>query len=420
MKLIDLSSQDYLVVNAGRIFDGTVLTAKENIRIHIWDGIIQFIEKKQPGAPDKLLCRAEKKRRRMIGNENLTLLPGFIDCHVHLALDGVDFHESQKLWENRPRLRVRVQEDLLADLSHGIVAVRDGGDRAGIGLACRKRINKNELKGPIIMASGKALRKPDKYGSFLGPGVPAKNLQASMKKLVEDGINQVKVIVSGIVSFKEYRKVGKLQYDLDELRNIVDAAGEYGLKVMAHASSDEAVKLCINAGVHSIEHGYFACEDSLHAMAQKNIAWVPTVVPVAAWNQGNLQMKRPVESALIIERTYRRQLRMLAIAHRCGVKLGVGTDAGASGIRHGSSFLQELRLFREAGLTAEEVLTAATKNGASIIGLEESLGIIQPGKPAFLIAVAGDPCIDLDKLSDIKYLIRPVQGTFTTDTRWSA
>ena len=404
LQLIELSPHDHLVINAGALFSGINLHSKKNVRIHIWDAKVQLIERQTVNHKKGLAGR--KKNCQVISSDNLTVIPGLIDCHVHLAFNGLN---SQLQHREELSVTEGLQKKLVSDLAHGIVAVRDGGDRRGIGLACRDMVNNVELKGPLIMASGTALRKNGGYGSFLGTGAAPGELAKVMKRLLKDDINQVKVLVSGIVSFKEYSRVGGVQFTLKELKQIVRIARAHGLKVMAHASSDEAVQLCINAGVHSIEHGYFISEDSLKAMADQGIAWVPTVVPVVVQSQGigdNLTAKTAV-----IEYTYRRQLRMIGLAQKLGVILGVGTDAGAVGVQHGTGYLKELQLYREAGLTEEETLMAATRNGAYIVGMEESLGIISPGRPAYLLVLEGDI---------LKYLIRPKQGMTAEGTFQSA
>jgi imidazolonepropionase-like amidohydrolase len=404
LQLIELSPQDYLIINAGKLFTGANLHVKKNVRIRIWDSKVQLIEKQTVN--HKKILAGGRKNCRVITTDNLTVIPGLIDCHVHLAFDGLN---GQPQHSEELSVTEGLQDKLVSDLTHGIVAVRDGGDRGGIGLACRDMVNNVELKGPVVMASGTALRKHGGYGSFLGTGAAPGELAKVMKGLLKGNINQVKVLVSGIVSFKEYSRVGRVQFTLKELEQIVRIAADHGLEVMAHASSDEAVQLCINAGVHSIEHGYFISEDSLKAMADRGIAWVPTVVPVAVQSQG-MDESLTAQTA-VIEHTYRRQLRMIRIAQKLGVILGVGTDAGAVGVQHGTGYLKELQLYQDAGLTEEETLMAATRNGAYIIGMEKSLGIISPGRPAHLLVVEGDI---------LKYLIRPRQGMTAEGTFQSA
>ena len=377
-----------------------------------------------------------------------TILPGLIDCHVHLALDGRDFALAQQQWSEKPALYRRVAADLSGTLEHGIVAVRDGGDRAGVGLTARKWVMEGTVAGPLVRAAGYALHRQGKYGSFLGPGLTPAELERAVDSLARLGVDLVKVLVSGIVSFTEYGRVGGLQFSLEELRRIVYRARCHGLKVMAHASGDEAVRLAVEAGVDSIEHGYFLSEESLYRMAERGIPWVPTVIPVAARVRGNPNLKKdpagrcgapvsgpeedipgggnetrektarqtrppaggrpspytPAEIA-VVTRTYRRQLQMIKLAREMGVTLGVGTDAGAAGVPHGGSYLQELLLYREAGLSPADILTAATGNGAAILGMDHRLGKIEPGRPAYLVVVQGNPWEDISALGRMKYVI---------------
>jgi imidazolonepropionase-like amidohydrolase len=202
---------------------------------------------------------------------------------------------------------------------------------------------------------------------------------------------------------------------------------------MAHASSDEAVAMAVRAGVASIEHGYFLSRDTLKLMAEKGVAWVPTVIPVAAQlaarspdpgiscidqqdNRGVAQtgfINQPAfnqhshhKNNYVIAKTVDRQLAMINEAHALGVTLGVGTDAGAAGVRHGYSYWQELALYRQAGLTPGEIIRCATINSARILGLD--WGHLAPRRPAAMIAVSGDPLADIDCLKDIRYVFLPM------------
>lgn len=336
-----------------------------------------------------------------------TILPGLIDCHVHLALDGHNFVTAKQLCLDGAGLYQRVGKDLAAILNNGIVAVRDGGDRGGIGLAAREWITSGKLPGPLVFASGYALHQQGNYGSFLGPGLTAAELESAVDSLVGQKVDQIKVLVSGIVSFSEYGRVGGPQFSLIELTRIVYRAQSHGLRVMAHASGDEAVRLAIEAGVDSIEHGYFISEESLYRMAAAGISWVPTVIPVATQARESLRSHYSTQEITVIEQTYRRQLSMITAAQEIGVTLGVGTDAGATGVCHGQGYLEELLLYQEAGLSPTDILMAATRNGAAILGLEDRLGSIEPGRPAYLVAVEGNPWEDLKAMGRAKYVIRP-------------
>ncbi|WP_051273690.1 amidohydrolase family protein [Desulfotruncus alcoholivorax] len=333
----------------------------------------------------------------------LTILPPLIDCHVHLALDGVDFSAALKRWDNPEELDHIIEGQLRDTLNCGVLAVRDGGDRRGIARQAKSRCSAPLIKSPVH-----ALRKPETYGAFLGRGTLLPETGNVLDHLVMLGADHVKVIVSGVVSFKEYGKVGPVQYTLGELAQIVHGAHRRGLKVMAHASSDEAVSLSIAAGVDTIEHGYFLSDDSLSKLAEKRIPWIPTVIPVAAQLHnpaagGNNRLNR-----YVIEKTVERQLAMINKAPGLGVMLGVGTDAGAGGVRHGYGFHQELELYRNAGLSNSQILQSATLNGANILNL--GWGRIQPGRPAAFIAVAGNPLDNLAALKRVQYAFLPGQS----------
>lgn len=333
----------------------------------------------------------------------LTVLPPPVDCHVHLALDGVDFAAARRRWESPGEITAQVQNALRDTLRHGILAVRDGGDRAGIALRFRNLVTGGAMTGPVVRASGFALRKPGKYGSFLGRGIPAGDLDSALDNLVAHGVNQVKVIVSGVVSFTEYGQVGALQYTTGELAALVQGAHDRGLPVMAHASSDAAVAMAVRAGVDTVEHGYFLTRNTLELMAEKGTAWVPTVIPVAAQLRNRAGNGPDRAQRYVIEKTVDRQLAMINEAAALGVTLGVGTDAGAAGVRHGYGYLDEIALYRQAGLSPAQILQCVTVNGARILGLD--WGRIEAGRPAALIAVEGDPLREINALRNVQYVI---------------
>lgn len=299
----------------------------------------------------------------------------FVDCHVHLALDGINFNESVANWDNQEKMNELLIERLKQTRASGIVAVRDGGDIKGLGLLAKKLAEESEEALPQVVATGPAFRRDSLYGSFLGEGLVwdesshegfKREVQSRLRKLKSQGVSQVKVIISGIVSFSSFGKVGKIQFSSHELRTFCQLACDEGLKVMAHVNSPEGIDLAIAARVHSIEHGYFIEENQLEQLAKENIYWVPTVVPVA--NQiKKLKENYSREDRQVITKTFKRHLTMVKKAVEVGVKVGVGTDAGAVGVEHGKDYFRELELFREAGLDNSTIIKAATVWGREII-----------------------------------------------------
>ncbi|WP_449241118.1 amidohydrolase family protein [Desulfoscipio gibsoniae] len=412
MELIKIISTKNYIIKAGGIADYMLGASGKSTancpadRIYLEDGRIAAITK-ATDTPYKFTWPT--RQTISLDLHHLTLMPPLVDCHVHLALDGRDFSAARERWDHPGELDNEVGAQLCDTIRHGILAVRDGGDRPGIALRYRNRITDGELTGPVIRASGYALRKPQKYGSFLGRGTPAEMLDNALEQLTRQKVDQVKVLVSGVVSFKEYSRVGPPQYTAEELAAIVAGAHVRGLRVMAHASSDKAVALAVQAGADTIEHGYFLSRETLKLMAEKGIAWIPTVIPVAAQltarppHSGDRHASQHSDS--VIARTVDRQLGMINEAHALGVTLGVGTDAGASGVRHGYSYWRELELYRQAGLAPREIIRCATINSARILNL--NWGRIAPGRSAAMIAVSGDPLENIDSLQNIAYAFQP-------------
>lgn len=338
----------------------------------------------------------------------ITLMPGLIDCHVHFALDGVDFHQALGRWDNKPSLDQHVTKAAANFLASGVTTVRDGGDKPCIGLQARNRIQKGNFPGPLVAASGFVLRRDGYYGTFLGAGI--RDVTAGrqrIRELSQLGVDQIKIAVSGIVSFHEFGKVGPVQFSVEELMALVEESHAHGLKVMAHASSDQAVRISALAGVDSVEHGYFVSEETLELMAERNVAWVPTVVPLTLLTEEPQRSLHSPEEIEVLEKTYRPHLEQINKAAAMGVLLGIGTDAGAIGVGHGVSYYHELRFFHEAGLSNLSCLQAATSQAAKIIGREGELGVIAPGMVPRLTGVRGNPLNDLTVLRNPACIILP-------------
>lgn len=335
-----------------------------------------------------------------------TLLPPLIDAHVHLGLDGRDFAASRAAWQSEEAYLPRVADHAAAWLAAGVVALRDGGDAAATALHYRQ---KQKPAWPLLLTTGMALRHPQRYGSFLGPDWPEQKLGGLLEELAARGVDWIKILVSGVVSFTHYGRVGALHFSPAELTALVARARSLERPVMAHANSPAGVQQAVRAGVATVEHGYFLDEDCLKAMAEKQTAWLPTIVPVANQVRTALAAEWPAESRQVIEKTYRRQQEMLYKAWELGVPLGVGSDAGASGVEHGRGLLQEMLYYREAGLPAGQVLRLATRGNAAILGIAGNLpGVIVPGAPAALLAVQGNPLADLHCLERAIMVLLPV------------
>ena len=336
-------------------------------------------------------------------DEGLTLLPALIDAHVHLALDGIDFNRAREQWDDQGAWQARVEDDIERTTRSGVATVRDGGDVRGLNLEIKKQIQNGRYNNLEVSATGEALRVKGGYGSFLGHEYNSiKSIPGLVDMVASSGVDQLKVVVSGVVSFYQYGMVKGLIMPAEELRIIVEEAHRREIKVMAHASSAGAVEQAVRAEVDSIEHGYFVRPETLQLMAERQVAWVPTIIPVAAQTRDPFFKLWTTEEIDIITRTYEEHIGKLKLAIELGVPLGVGTDAGAAGVRHGTGLLEELLLYAQGELNSREILQAATVTNAGIIGLKKDLGALLPGFKASLIAVKGNPIEDLNALKALR------------------
>jgi len=308
------------------------------------------------------------------------LLPGWLDAHVHLALDSLDFNQCLENWAQPSLIEDNIKRFLQRYLEMGIVAIRDGGDLPGFSWMAKNRVNEGVWSGPRVISVREAVNRAGMYGRFLGRGF--KHLLEWREKEIDffgQGLDQFKVIVTGIIRFDDFQRVGPTQWTVEELRELVEAAHKRGILVMAHASGEEGISVAIAAGVDSIEHGYYMTTRQLELMREKNIAWVPTVAPI-----GNI-LKYPSgryssHEIDTLRRILEAQLSSILEAYRLNVRLGVGTDAGAYQVPHAESLYDELDWMVKAGIPRLEVYRMVTHENARILGRPE-LGRLEIGTP---------------------------------------
>lgn len=399
-KLVALPARANVYVRAAKALVGSDLKPINNVIILVERGRI------------KTICSApDFKQSELVSHsyieynlpDDLCLIPSLIDAHLHLALDGTGLDRVQEQWKNEKILVRRVMGDLRKLACHGVSAVRDGGDLQAFNMIFKKRTSKSLLPLPQIVSCGEALRRRRGYGSFLGRGYTnLTSLGKQMEYLKLKGVDQFKVIVSGVVSFRHYGVVGGKIMPQAELQYLVGKARKLKMKVMAHASSDQAVQLALSAGVDSVEHGYYLSMESLKIMADRQIVWVPTIIPVAVWAaKSKTMINTPGINPALVNRIYREQQEKLPLALELGVPLGIGTDSGATGLPHGSALHEEIALYAEAGLPAKAIIRAVTETNARLLGLAGDAGLIKAGHRPFMLAVQGDPMADITCLSRI-------------------
>jgi imidazolonepropionase-like amidohydrolase len=296
-----------------------------------------------------------------------------VDSHLHLGIGNLS----------------DLTEQMRNCLNAGLAGIRDGGDREAATLRNKQRLAGMGLE---IRAAGWAIGRRGGYGAFLGRGVREwEEFREALSHLVRLGADVLKIILTGVVDFSTGGLSEPHGFDACELKRMVDAAGESGLRVMAHANADTGVGLAVEAGVQSIEHGYLCTKESFRRMADGGVYWVPTLLPVFRLGESRtFRATHPVATLKNLRRIYGRQEENVALAHEMGVRVAAGTDAGAPGVQPGPSLHEEIRLLVRAGLSWDAALRAGTLHSGELASREggAALGCLAPGSKAHLLALS--------------------------------
>jgi imidazolonepropionase-like amidohydrolase len=340
-----------------------------------------------------------------------TLLPGLVEAHAHLFLEGGEEDPANRalhLTHSDETLLARAQTRLARMLCLGITAIRDAGDKNGVGLALQRRYH-SPLRGamPYIDSPGAAIHHQGRYGAFMGRSIEEHgSYEATIAARVAAGAHRVKLLATGLINFEKGAVTAKPQMPADELTCAVTIARNHARQTFAHCSGHDGVANCLAARVDSIEHGFFVDHDQLARMRDLDIAWVPTFAPVQfqleradtlGWNdsvRGNLQRILDGHAASLVH------------GAEIGVRIVAGSDAGSHGVPHGHGFLWELELMERAGLDAGQVLRSATGAGAERLGFAENFGVLRAGaRPRFLLTTA-------PVLASVRHLRTPLAVVF--------
>lgn len=338
--------------------------------------------------------------------EDHVALPGLIDSHTHLFLQGGELSvetrkEQQAQPDNLLLEQARARLPLLAGL--GVMGLREAGDRNGVGLALSTRLRRGEAGSiPYVDSPGPAIHRRGRYGSFLGePIEDHSSPEDCVHARFATGASRIKLIATGVINFKTGTVTTPPQLESDVIGRIVAAASALGMQTLAHATGTDGIQNAIDGGVDTIEHGYFLTAQQLSALRDLNIAWVPTFVPVAMQVEHAGRLGWPPDVVERLNAILEKHGEMLRLAEQRGVRILAGSDAGSFGVPHGLGLLRELELLEAFGLSPQSVLRTATGSPACRLAFSEPVGRLAPGYRTRLILTAHDP------LQGVKALRRP-------------
>jgi len=385
-----------IVLKADRLFDSISGRLVEHGMVVVSGGKIQAV-----GTDVKIPDHAT-----VIDLGDATLMPGFIDAHVHL--DNQSSGNYYQDWYHGV-MRFPAEQALYgahyaqATLEAGVTTVRDLGSSDWISLGLRNAIKAGVIPGPRMLVANNAIGAtgghadqdpvPPQRIAVAGPiqGVcnGPEECRAAVRYQIKYGADVIKFMPSGgVLSLSD--PVDNVQLTQEEMNAIVSEAHAWSRKVAAHCHGDKAAKMAIAAGVDSIEHGSFLLDDTLQEMKKKHVYLVATLF--AGYWVGQHLDEYPPAIAEKAAAASKRVQQMFEHALKIGVPIAMGTDAGVE--PHGLN-ATEFSLMTKYGMAPAQVLIAGTASGADLLGIADKTGTLTAGKFADIVAVPGNPLVDM-------------------------
>lgn len=393
----------YQLIRNGTLIDGTGAAPLTDAAVLVKDNHIQAVGKANS-------IRLPDAQTTEIDAKGGFILPGMIDTHVHVMLEGVNIVRdmmtpfSMRFYNSVTYLRNTINA--------GITSVRDAG---GADAGTKQAVESGMIVGPRLQISISVLTTTGGHGDgwmlsgmeydlFMAyPGFPecrvdgVEDCRRKVREVLRAGADVIKICsTGGVLSPTDHPEF--TQFSPEELEVIVrEAAYRRGVKVMSHAQGAEGVKNAIRAGVHSIEHGIFLDNEAIELMLKHGTYLVPTLLaPLAVLEAG--------EKGGMPEYGIRKSREVIEIhsdsisrAHKAGVRIAMGTDAGV--MPHGTN-LRELGLMNKIGMTPMQTIVSTTKTAAECLGWGDKVGTIEAGKLADIILLKTDPLKDIRSLEN--------------------
>ena len=392
------------VLKNARLIDGTGAAPVDGATIVIRDDRIDAVTtRSQSDWPAKA---------EIIDVSGMTMLPGLIDCHDHMANHRYSLEHRWRLDEPQSTRHLRTAAVLKQTLAAGYTMIRDA---AGCDAGFKRAIEEGLIEGPRLVLSLSIISPIGGIGDAVSPsGLPLDDcccipgdpllpesvvnsladVRPVVRRMVRAGADVIKCATTGGASSRPGHGPRDGAFNLDEMQALVDEAHALDRRVMCHALGGRGLDIAIEAGVDSIEHGCYLDEDPRHleGMAERGIFFVPTLL-VYEYHRKSPQPHVRERAQMLHEHHVTSIKRALEI----GVKVVAGTDAGGHGHPANAG---ELECLVKSGMTPMQALQAATGWAAECLGRQDELGTVQPGKLADLVVVAADPLADISVLRD--------------------
>jgi imidazolonepropionase-like amidohydrolase len=404
-----------MVIHAGRLLATPGEAPKRGQSVWIADGKIKSVTSGFIDPP---------AGTRLIDLKDKFVLPGLIDCHVHLTGQlGAD-SRLRLVEDSDPKIALDAAQRAQVTLAAGFTTVRDVGARPPeVIYALQAAIAEGKVPGPRILCVGAILSPTGGHGQVCGyradvcaciqsntgvcDGVDA--CRRAVRAQVAQGADAIKFVATGGV-LSNLRTGVDQQFTDDEIRTIIETAHRLGRRVSAHAHGAAGINAALAAGVDSIEHGSFLDNQSIKLFLEQGAFHTPTII--AGMTVLEMAQRSGVLTPAQTEKAFevgKHIKQALARSYRAGVRISFGTDMGVG--PHGQN-AREFALMAEAGMTGADAIKAATANAAELLDIADVAGSLAPGKSADIIAVDGDPLGDVTELERVTFVMaRGVRAT---------
>ena len=392
------------VLRGGTLIDGTGAAPVRDATIAMRDGRIESVTTGAGAWPADT---------EVVDVSGMTVLPGLIDCHDHLGSHSYDLAHRLRLDEPASTRALRTARAIEGTLAMGYTAVRDAG---GLDAGFRVAVDEGLIRGPRLVTAVSIISPVGGIGDsmspsghecvVLDPSLPygvangVEEVRRVVRAMIRAGADVIKCATTGGASSRAGHGPKDPAFDPDEMRALVDESHTLGRRVMCHALGGRGLRVALEAGVDSIEHGCYLDEepDLIALMAERGAFLVPTLTVYEYHRRSPRPHVRERAHALFAHHVESIQRAMAA-----GVRVVAGTDAGGHGHPPNAAELEHLVA---AGLTPIQAIRAATGLAAECLGLAQEIGTIEKGKRADLVVVEGDPLADIRLLQDARRIRR--------------
>jgi imidazolonepropionase-like amidohydrolase len=399
-----------VAIRAGALIDGTGAAPVRNAVVVIRGDRIAAV-----GAAVRIPPEA-----RVIDLSSYTVLPGFIDAHVHLADRPIGVGD----WVHRAVTESEGDDALWGALHArvtllaGFTTVRDVGGDDFADIALKRAIDAGRVPGPRLVAAGHLIGisgghcdangyAPEglvrERGPLEGVASGADQVREAVRLQVKYGAGVIKICATGGV-LSQGDEIGAQQMTEEEMRAAVETARMLGRRVAAHAHGNEGIKAAVRAGVTSIEHGSFLDDEAVRLMVDRGTWLVPTLSAGEAVGTPEAASRLPAFAYEKGRRSWDAMQRSIRLAVAGGVKIALGTDAGVD--PHGRNAHEFELLVTAGGMREMQAIQAGTMNAATLLGVEHDVGSVEAGKYADLVAVLGDPLADITTLQHPVFVMK--------------